>query len=228
MIISQETQTILKNFSSINQGVVFHPGNKLYTRTSNIIADATVKETFPKEVGIFDLNQFLSLLSLYSDPVLDFGDDCLRIAESDGSIETKYVYAPPGIVSGGIIPKQLEELPDDKDTIEFTITEEQWAKIQKAASALGKEEYKISSDGKVVRISTTNHVNDGGSSLSMVLDANTNGYKCNMVYSKNHLMLLKGSYKGNVTSKFTIFKNTNGYDLTYFVAVEPSTCKFGK
>lgn len=226
MKICVETQQILKNFCNINKGVVLHPGNKLYSRRESLIADATVKEEWPKEVGIFDLAQLLNIIGLYTDPVLDFGDDCLRIAESDGTAETRYVYAAPGIVSGGTIPKRkLMEIPED--VIEFKLTEDQWTKLQKAISILSRTEIKITSDGKVVRIGTASVKNDSGSSYSMVVDADPHGLSCNMYYSRDNMPLLKGSYNGIVSPQFTIFKNTSGYELAYYVGMDPAST-FGK
>ena len=136
------------------------------------------------------------------------------------------MYAAPGIVSGGTIPKKkLMEIPDD--VIDFTLTEEQWTKLQKAISILSRPEVKITSDGKVIRIGTANHKNESGSSFSIVLDGDPHGFECHMIYDRDNLPLLKGSYQGTVTSQFTVFKNTSGYDLTYFVGVEPTTSKFG-
>ena len=226
MKFSPETLTILKNYTAINKGVVFHPGNKLYSRTDSLIADATVTETFEKEVGISDLSCLLNIIGLYDDPVLDFGDDCLRIAESDGKAETMYVYAPPGIVSGGAVPKP-KMMQIDEEAIDFVITEDQWTKIQKAISFLSREELKITSDGKTVRIGSANHKNSNVSSFSIVLDADPHGIECHMVYKRDDMPLLKGSYSGKVGPRFTIFKNTSGYDLTYVVAVEPTTSTFG-
>jgi hypothetical protein len=226
MKLSQETQTILKNFTQINKGMVFHPGNKLYSRRESLIADATVSEEFEREVGIFDLNQLLSIVGLYTDPVLDFGEDYLRVAESDGSAETKYGYAPPGIVSGGTIPKKkLQEIPEN--VIDFTLSEEQWNRLQKASTILSKKEIKIVSDGTTVRIETADHTKKDSNSFSMVLSADAHGIPCNIFFNRDDLLLLKGSYQGIVTPRFTVFKNTSGYDLTYFVAVEPTASKFG-
>jgi hypothetical protein len=226
MKLSQNTLTLLKNFTAINKGIVLHPGNKLYSRKESLIADATITETIEKEVGIFDLSQLLNIIGLYDDPVLDFGDDCLRIAETDGKAETKYVYAAPGIVSGGTIPKQ-KVMQISEDGIDFVLTEDQWTKLQKAISILSVPEVKVTSDGKVVRIETVNHKNTSGSSFSIVLDADAHGIQCNMVYNRDDMPLLKGSYTGKVGPKFTIFKNTSGYDLTYVVGVEPTTSTFG-
>ena len=64
MKLSDSTLTLLKNFSNINQSLLFKEGNSLRTISvmKNILAEATIDEEFPKDFGIYDLNQFLSFL----------------------------------------------------------------------------------------------------------------------------------------------------------------------
>ena len=66
MKLSNETVTVLKNFSTINQNLVIKAGNKLSTMSAmkNIVASADVKEDFPQDFAIYDLNEFLAALSL--------------------------------------------------------------------------------------------------------------------------------------------------------------------
>ena len=56
MKLSNGTVTVLKNFSTINQNLVIKAGNKISTMSAmkNIIAKATVEETFPREIAIYD------------------------------------------------------------------------------------------------------------------------------------------------------------------------------
>lgn len=65
MKLSSETLAILKNFATINPGIVFKEGNTLSTMSQqkNILADAIVNETFNYTFGIYDLNNFLSVIS---------------------------------------------------------------------------------------------------------------------------------------------------------------------
>ena len=61
MRLSNDTVAVLKNFSSINQNLVIKAGNEISTMSAmkNIVAKADVKETFPKDFAIYDLNEFL-------------------------------------------------------------------------------------------------------------------------------------------------------------------------
>ena len=65
MKLSESTVNLLKNFSSINQSILFKAGNKLRTISvmKNILVEANVAEEFDKDFGIYDLNQFLNGLS---------------------------------------------------------------------------------------------------------------------------------------------------------------------
>ena len=61
MNISTETLAILKNFSEINQNILFRPGKKLNTisQGKNILAEADITEKFDAEFGVYDLPEFL-------------------------------------------------------------------------------------------------------------------------------------------------------------------------
>ena len=76
MKLSDKTLSLLKNFSSINQSILFKQGNKLRTISvmKNILAEATITEDIPQDFGIYDLNQFLNGLGLHNSPELDFGN----------------------------------------------------------------------------------------------------------------------------------------------------------
>ena len=77
MKLSDNTLTLLKNFSNINQSILFKQGKSLRTISvmKNILAEATINEELPKDFGIYDLNQFLNGLSLHNNPDLDFENE---------------------------------------------------------------------------------------------------------------------------------------------------------
>ena len=60
MKLSDKTLTILKNFAGINNSILVKEGTNLRTISvaKNIHAEATIEEDFPREFGIYDLNQF--------------------------------------------------------------------------------------------------------------------------------------------------------------------------
>ena len=74
MKLSKGTLDILKNFSNINPSITFKEGQELSTLSiqKNILSRAVVEETFPRNFAIYDLQQFLSGVSLFENPELDF------------------------------------------------------------------------------------------------------------------------------------------------------------
>ena len=65
MKLSNETVDVLKNFSTINQNILVKEGTKLRTMSTmkNILGEAVIPESFIKEFGIYDLNEFLGVLT---------------------------------------------------------------------------------------------------------------------------------------------------------------------
>ena len=55
--ITRETIDLLKNFAGINSNILIEPGNKIKTISNykNVMAEATVSETFEQQFGIWDL-----------------------------------------------------------------------------------------------------------------------------------------------------------------------------
>lgn len=86
MELSNFTMQVLKNFASVNSNVVINPGNTIMTmaEAKNVLASATVVEDFPKKVGIYDLQEFLNVLSLVDSPRVTFEDDHATIGDSTG------------------------------------------------------------------------------------------------------------------------------------------------
>ena len=100
MKLSDKTISVLKNFSSINQSILFKEGNKLRTISvmKNILAEATISEEFAKDFGVYDLNQFLNGLSLHQRPELDFGNDGYVVIR-EGKMRSKYFFADPNVIA---------------------------------------------------------------------------------------------------------------------------------
>ena len=129
MKLSKETIEVLKNFSSINQSIVIYKGNKLKTVNSlkNILAHYTTGESFPKDFAIYDLNEFLGLISIMAEPELTFNDTDVTV--SSGSQKVKYYYADIDY-----IVKPEKDIKTPEYNIKFKLKEEVGSIIQPHAS----------------------------------------------------------------------------------------------
>ena len=131
MTLCDNTLMVLKNFAGINNSILVKKGSKLRTMSvaKNILAEADITEDFPREFGIYDLNQFLNGLSLHQDPNLDFSEDTyLTIRE--GKRRVKYFYADPQVI---VSPPEKEISLPTKDVC-FQLESITLEKLLKAAA----------------------------------------------------------------------------------------------
>ena len=226
MKLSNGTVTVLKNFSTINQNLVIKAGNKISTMSAmkNIISKATVEETFPREFAIYDLNEFLSALSLFEKPDLDFREDFVVMIEEGSSRKAlKYWYSDPSVVT---TPQKEVTMPECEIT--FTLESELLSDVQKAAAVIGAPDMVLEGmDLGTAVIKVTDKKNTTANDYAVQVDVNSEDPDKNVPYKfwykVENLKLLPGTYDVEVSSaKISFLKNTN-VDISYFIALEPES-----
>ena len=226
MKLSNGTVTVLKNFSTINQNLVIKAGNKISTMSAmkNIISKATVEETFPREFAIYDLNEFLSALSLFEKPDLDFREDfVVMIEEGSSGKALKYWYSDPSVVT---TPQKEVTMPECEIT--FTLESELLSDVQKAAAVIGAPDMVLEGmDLGTAVIKVTDKKNTTANDYAVQVDVNSEDPDKNVPYKfwykVENLKLLPGTYDVEVSSaKISFLKNTN-VDISYFIALEPES-----
>ena len=161
MKLSKETVNLFKNFASINTNLLIKPGNEVSTISGqkNVVSDTTVTENFPKDFGIYDLNEFLGALSLFEDPDLDFQDKYVVIKEGGSSI--KFFAADPSVLT---VPKNKINFPDAD--IEFTLTATMLNMISRTSSVLKVEDLQVVGDGSSINLQVGDKKNATGNTYS--------------------------------------------------------------
>ena len=135
MKLSSNTTMVLKNFATINQNLVIKEGSELLTMSSmkNIVAKATVEENFPKEIAIYDLNEFLASLSIFKSPVLEFEEQYLTIKEEDQPHKKlTYFYSDPSVVQS---PTNTIAMPSEE--VKFHLDINKLLEMKRAAGVIG-------------------------------------------------------------------------------------------
>ena len=219
MKLSNETVAILKNFGAINQGILFKPGKTLKTVSShkNILAEVSIKEDIPAEFGIYDLNNFLSVISLHKDdPSFEFDEKQVTIVGNKGRSKIKYRFTPSNMIVTP--PEKQLTMPDAE--IKFELTAEDFDWVMRAASVLSSPQVAIESDGKKVSIVTLDLQNDSAHTDALEISEG-NGNKFKMVFkTENITKLMPGSYDVFISSKgISHFKNKN-VPLQYYISTE--------
>ena len=215
MKLSNDTRDVLKNYSTINANLLVSSGNKIATMSQmkNIVSLATLPDTFENEFAIYDLNEFLSAMSLFDDPELDFGDSSVKISQGGQSLN--YFYSDPTVVT---TPKSDITMPDP-DAV-FTLKQSVFNQISKASAVLGGQDMVLDVNGEgVMTLMVSDRKNDTSNSFSVeVGEGATPNQK--FYFKVENLKLLSGDYEVKVSSKgISNFKNVSK-DIQYFIALE--------
>ena len=216
MKLSNGTINVLKNFSTINQNLVIKEGSDISTMSAmkNIVAKAKVEEDFTKEFAIYDLNEFLSALSLFGTPDLDFQDDYVVITEEGSAKSLKYWYSDPSVVT---TPTKDITMPSNE--VKFDFSSDSLAEITKAASVIGAPDM-VLEKGK---LRVTDKKNTTANDYATELDVPDSDVDYKFWFKVENLKLLPGSYSVEVSSKnISRFSNSN-VDVSYFIALEPES-----
>ena len=214
--LSQRTLDILKNFSTINQNLVIKGGNKIATMSAmkNIVANAEVIEDFPQEFAIYDLNEFLSAISLFSKPELEFENDFVMITEEGTSTSLKYWYSDPSVVT---TPTKDITMPECE--VKFNLSSDTLSTVTKAAAVIGAPDMALESGS----LKVTDKKNDTANNYALDLDVDSQSDDYKFWFKVENLKLIQGSYDVQVSSKnISHFKNSTG-NVEYFIALEPES-----
>ena len=225
MKLSNETVSVLKNFSTINQNLVIKSGSTITTMSAmkNIVAKADVKENFPQDFAIYDLNEFLAALSLFEKPDLEFRDDFVVITENGSATKSlKYWYSDPSVVTTTSKPITMPE-----SEVTFSLDNSMLSNVQKAAAVIGVPDMVLEamSTGKAV-LKVTDKKNSTANDYAVGIDVtNEDGkdlpYK--FWFKVENLKLLAGTYNVSVSSKKISHFINSSVDIHYWIALEPES-----
>ena len=220
MKLSKETVDVLKNFASINSGIEFKTGNKIATISSSktVLAKATLKDNFPQDFCVYDLNQFLSVYFLNKDPEMDFDDS--NVIFKNGRSRTTYRKTAKHMIVTP--PEKVLTLPTVDAS--FQLTQDDYVSIMDAAKVLQSPHIAFESDGETIKLTACNAKDDSAHTNSVEVGTG-NGKKFKVVFLVENLKLISGTYGIQISfAGFCSFKNVN-FDIEYFIAFEAKDSK---
>tara|TARA_Y100001937_G_scaffold33790_1_gene48176 strand:+ start:1384 stop:2052 length:669 start_codon:yes stop_codon:yes gene_type:complete len=220
MQLSESTKEILKNFSEINPNLKITPGKEIKTISTmkNILATATVAEEFPQDIAIYDLNEFLGVMSLFSKPKFAFDDKSMTMQEEGTSTKSKYYFADASILT---VPQKDVKMPEAE--VSFTLTETDLTKVKKAAAMLQLPDVSISSKGGDIMLSAIDKKNDTANNFSIKVGTTDKTFEFH--FKTEHLKMLPGDYNVNISSKLISNFKHKTKPVEYWVALE-NTSKY--
>ncbi len=220
MKLNQTTQDILKNFSEINTNILIKPGSELNTISTmkNILAKATINENFDKEFGIYDLNEFLSVVSSLDKPELTLQEKHMTISTEGSRSKVKYFYSDPSVI---VSPNKEVNMPESDVT--FSLSESNLAQLRKMAAILSSPDLAlIGEKGGDVVLKVCDKKNDTSNKFDIVVGENATA-NYTFYFKVENLKMISGDYDVAVSSKSIAHFTNTKLPIEYWIALEPDS-----
>ena len=223
--LGKETLAILKNFATLNSNILIYEGSKIQTLTptKNVMAIAMVEEDFPTKFGIWDLNKFLSTVSLFKNPYFEFEDKFVIIGDDYGS-SVKYHYCDESVLT---VPTKEINMPES--VVSISIDQSTFLELQKASSVLQLPDLSVvpSEDGQTILAVVDDRSDPTSNNFSVTLGENTCEQNFMFNFKSDLLRMYPGNYVVNFTETVISEFINSDLDLTYYIALEASS-KYGE
>jgi len=220
VILSKKTLDVLKNFSTINSSIVFRQGSTVRTisNAENILAKFTGEEVFPSDFAIYDLSQFLSGISLFNDPQLEFtSSDFVSIR--GGRQSAKYYFSDPEITLKSAPEKNVNFPGAD---IQFNLSGDDLIALQKASAVYSLPDLTFFSEegSDTIKLILRDKENDTSNTYDLtVAGCCTGTYSLDLKIE--NIRVLPGDYSVKVSQHLISEWTNTDVDLTYYIALEP-------
>jgi len=222
--LTENTLGLLKNFSSINSNILIKPGNKITTISpvKNVMAEATVPEDFDTQFGIWDLNKFLGVVSLFDNPTFEFEDKYVTIENGNGS-SVRYHYSEPTLLT---VPTKSISMPGA--VVTFELTQNEFSELTKAASVLQVSDLAVRSTSKgTVELVVLDKTDIGSNTYSIEVGDNKSNADFVFYFKVENLKIIEGDYTVEISDKnISQFTRSNN-DVKYWIALETDS-KYSK
>ena len=219
--LSKRTLDVLQNFSTINSSIVFRKGSTVRTisNAENILAKFTSDEIFPVDFAIYDLSQFLSGISLFSDPQLEFDNENF-VSIRGGRQSARYFFSDPEITLKSAPEKNVNFPGTD---LQFNLSGEDLIALQKASSVYSLPDLTFQSveDSDEIKLILRDKENDTSNTYDITVAGSTTGTYTLDLKIEN-IRLLPGDYTVKVSQHLISEWTNTDVDLTYYIALEPA------
>ena len=167
MKLNDTTINILKNYATINPNIVIDKGTDIKTISvaRNVLSTSVVSEPFPLKFGIYDLNEFLNVISLVDEPRLKFENDYVVIGDATGRSSVKYFFSDPEMLTS---PANSINMPEPE--VKFILDSDTLKKVKRAAAALGHDEVAITPDSGSIKLSVVDSKDDTSNAYAISVE----------------------------------------------------------
>jgi len=220
MELSEKTLTVLRNYATINPNVVINKGDEIKTisEAKNVLSSAKLDVQFPKTFGIYDLSEFLSVLSLVNSPRLTFEDNYVLVGDNSGRTRVKYFYSDIDILT---VPSKDIVMPECE--VSFSFDKETLSRVKRAASVLGHNEMSLTVVDNVLVLSVIDQNDKTSNVFSIDVDGTYKNPNFSFVFNISNLKMVEDDYRVDISSKLISHFVNDESGIQYWVALEKSS-----
>jgi len=183
----------------------------------NGMAEATVEETFPIEFGIWDLNKFLGVISLFQNPTFYFEDKYVRVEGANGTF-VNYFYSSPNLLT---IPKKDVKMP--KTCAEALLSQDAFSELSRASSILQVPDICFQSKNDSIYAIVCDRNDPTSNSCEVDLNADPKDKDFSFNFKIDNIRPLAGNYKISFAKNVVAQFENLDIPLKYWFAMESSS-----
>jgi gp45 sliding clamp, C terminal len=216
MKLEQKTLNVITNFSRINPSLLFREGSVLRTisPTKTIIGKAKISNEFPTKFAIYNLPQFLGILSLVENYQMKFNDRSVKIYNGTTAID--YYFADEDNI----------KTPPEKDLVlksvdvTFDLKHSAIMETVKGASILGLTDIAVVGNGTKICIKAFDVKGTTDNNFSIEIGETDKTFQ--IVYKSENLMkILESNY--HVEACVNGITHWTAKDIEYWIMAEASS-----
>jgi len=216
MTLSENTLSVLKNFASINSGVVLRSGKtqKSISPEQTILVEAKLEDDFPVIFGIYDLNQFLGNVTTLDSPEMTFSDE--SVVMKDSTFSLNYYSCSPNLI---ISPPEGKDLVLSNPEISFDISSSVLQRLLRVANMNAMPHISIlGKNGKMV-VRGSDKSNDTSNYVDVEI-GDYEGDDVTITFKAENLKMVPDDYSVQIKlGTFSCWTNKKG-TMKYFIALE--------
>jgi hypothetical protein len=171
------------------------------------------------DFAIYDLGQFLSGISLFSNPLLEFDNENF-VSIRGGRQSARYFFSDPEITLKSAPEKNVNFPGTD---LQFNLSGEDLIALQKASSVYSLPDLTFQSveDSDEIKLILRDKENDTSNTYDITVAGSTTGTYTLDLKIEN-IRLLPGDYTVKVSQHLISEWTNTDVDLTYYIALEPA------
>lgn len=204
---------VLENFATINSNMLFREGKEIRTISpaKNVFAVANIEQDIPQKFAIFDLSNFLSVLSI-GEGDLTFSDTHVEISTLGGNID--YYFSNPEL----ILAAPEKNIVVDKE-FSFDLLKEDVSQLYKIGSLLSAPHLSITCKKGKVTLALADRKNSSSNSFKKIVGEHDGDF--DVYVSFDTIKVLARNYVVSVSKKKVLhFESAN---VQYWVSVDANS-----